>query len=88
MKLKNMPDINTDVLNGIDLKMIKNLKNSIFGILDPFNYTYVPSKAFSMSFYKKDMLYVMAEFIRPEIDVQKVDKKPWHQSFENDQYEF
>ena len=78
LKLENIPDKINDSVNGIDQRVRQNLRESIFAILDPFDYTYVPSKAFSLSYRHKDMLHIMAEFIEPQsLQELKIKKETW-----------
>ena len=75
VKLGDIPEKMNDPVNGIEPRVRRNLKESIFGILDPFDYNYVPSKAFSLSYRYKDMLHYMAEFIQPEPAPKSESKK-------------
>ena len=65
VKLADIPTKAQDGVSGIDDRVRKQLRESLFGILDPFDFSYVPSKAFSLSKRHKDMLKNMAYFIEP-----------------------
>lgn len=63
VKLSEIPTKTEDPINGIDDRVRSQLRSSIFGILDPFDFSYVPSKNFSFETNHKTMLYHMADFL-------------------------
>ena len=89
VKLDDIPDAIKDPVSGVDFRVRKGLRESIFGILDPFDFNYVPSKAFSLNYRQKDMVHSLAEFIQPEpIPQPKSSKKQWWKQFDPETYEF
>ena len=79
VKLKDIPNKFKDPINGIDTRVRKDLRQSIFKILEPFDYNYVPSKAFSLNYKYKHMMHMMAKFIEPEfVPKSNFSKKPWY----------
>jgi len=61
-KIKNIPSKNTDMVNGIDLRMREKLKDCWFAILDPFDFSYAPSLGFSL---KHEKITKLGEFVHP-----------------------
>ena len=87
VKLENIPEKDDDPINGINLTVRNTLKQSVFGILEPFDYSYVPSQGLSMNYLRKDMLFIMSKFIKLE-SKPKPSKKPWSMAFCQDEYDF